>query len=391
MSLRLGKVMDDAHQAGIFSLVRRFPETLAPFRELLLANCIMLGEIPSPTFGEHDRAKFLEQRFIECGLQFCAVDEMNNCFAIVPGTEGKKTIMVSAHLDTPFAATEDHTCRLDAGKIHCPGVADNSFGVAVLITLPTILERLNIRFRDDLLLIGCAGSLDQGNLGGLRSFLKTFDSPVCYGLALEGGALGRLQFRSLASMGGMISCHVDRKVCSLSAIVILNRIVTRILELQHENNDESSLVLGAVSGGVSYKLPARHAYLKLQVHGRCEDKVRVLEEKIEAILRELPRPLGVSAYLEVIARTRAGGLDFTHPLVKYARQVIKVLGINPLDDYYSSTISGYVEHSIPAMCVGLTRADNVNYRDEYVEIEPMLKGVGQVIALLMGMDGGAGE
>ncbi|MDH3348397.1 MAG: hypothetical protein OEM02_09930 [Desulfobulbaceae bacterium] len=382
VEVRLGKKMVP---------VRRLPEKLAPFRELLLANAIMLSEIPSPTFGEHDRARFLEQRFTECGLQHCAIDEKNNCFGILPGSEGKKTIMVSAHLDTPFAPTQDHTSRVGVGTIHCPGIADNSLGSALVATLPIILERMGIRLCNDLLLIGCGGSLDYGNLGGIRTFLNEFDSPICFGLALEGASQGRLQFCSVASMGGVISCHVDRKVSSLSAIAILNQIITRIQELPCGHGGELSLVLGAISGGVSYKLPARQAQLKLQVRGDSDGEVKDLVKKIENILNEFARPLGVSAYLEVIARTRAGGLDFSHPLVKYARKVMGILELSPLDDYYSSTISSYVEHDIPALCLGITKADNINYQDEYVEIGPIMKGVAQVIAMLMGVDGGVGE
>ena len=299
--------------------------------------------------------------------------------------------MVSAHLDTPFPATQDYTARVDVGTIHCPGIADNSLGSALVVTLPIILERMGIKLRNDLLLIGCGGSLDYGNLRGIRAFLNGFNSPICFGLALEGASQGRLQFCSMASMGGVISCHVDRKVSSISAIGILNQIISKIQDLQCGSGGEPCLVLGAVSGGVTYKLPARQAQLKLQVRGDSDREVKDLVERIENILNEFARPLGVSAYLEVIARTRAGGLDFSNPLVKYARKVMGILELAPLDDYYSSTISSYVEHDIPALCLGITKADNINYQDEYVEIGPIMKGVAQVIAVLMGVDGGVGE
>ena len=72
-----------------------------------------------------------------------------------PGTENRQTILLTAHADVPFAASVDHNCTVDDGKVHGPGVADNSLGLAILATLPTILERLDIRLKSKLLFLKC--------------------------------------------------------------------------------------------------------------------------------------------------------------------------------------------------------------------------------------------
>ena len=38
-------------------------EKLKKYRELILANLVMVGEIPAPTFNEGERVKFIVDRF----------------------------------------------------------------------------------------------------------------------------------------------------------------------------------------------------------------------------------------------------------------------------------------------------------------------------------------
>lgn len=363
-------------------------QALEPYREMLLANVIMIGEIPAPTFGEEERVSFIKQRFTECGLQSCSSDEVGNGMGILPGSTGEGTILISAHADTPFAAGDNHTFTIEPGILRGPGVADNSLGLAVLATLPTVLEKLRLPLKSDLLLLASTRSREQANQQGIRFFLANTLLPITTGVILEGAPLGRLNYRSMASLGGRISCHVDHKACQLSAIEVLNSLISSILSIAMQAETNTALVLGAMQGGVTYKLPARTAELNFQVRSDLDDQVSAMHGNIMDILDEASRKKGVFAHLEVIARTRSGGLHGDHPLVLTARRIMSTIGISCTASVYSSTISPFLEHAIPAVCVGLSDGDNINYPDEYVEIGPLLTGLAQVIGLLLCIDGG---
>ena len=119
-------------QDEMLEKVRRLPSALEPFLDMLLANLIMIGEIPSPTFGEQDRIEFLIQRFTEAGLQTCSTDEIGNGLGILPGSHREKHILLVAHADTPFSANVSHTLSVDTHSVVGPGVADNSLGLLML-------------------------------------------------------------------------------------------------------------------------------------------------------------------------------------------------------------------------------------------------------------------
>jgi len=380
--------MSDVDVEKIMTRVHGLAGELEPFREMLLANVVMISEIPAPTFGEEERIGFLQQRFTESGLDTTSIDEVGNGVGILSGTEGKQTILLTAHADTPFPVSANHSCTLETDRILGAGIADNSLGLAVLVTLPTILDGLNIRLKSDLLFLGTIGSLEQGNQRGLRFFLANTNRTLAAGLSIEGAPIGRLHYRSMASLGGMISCHVSRKVSQISAIEILNRIINRLGDIKLPEQTHTGLVFGEISGGASYKIPARNTQLTFQLRSDDDQTVADIRKQINAIVDDEAREKGVSCHLEGIARTRAGGLESDHPLVVLTRKIMTGLGIQPRESIYSAIISGYVEQELPAICLGITDGDNINYPDEYVEIEPILTGVAQLIGVLMAIDGG---
>ncbi len=378
----------------VLNRVRRLPPSLEGFREMLLANLIMIGEIPAPTYAESQRIEFLKQRFTECGLSNCSTDDAGNGLAVLPGSEaGRRAVLLTAHADTPFSAAVPHTLTVDTQRVTGPAVADNSLGLAVLATLPTILDQLKIRLRSDVVLMGATRSLGRGNLAGLRFFLANNDLPITAGISVEGAQLGRLHYASLASLGGEIRCTVQQESdaeegSQPSAIAELTEVINRIRALPLPEAPDTALVLGAVEGGTSYKTPAKSALLRFQLRSESGDVLADLERRIEGIVEDISRDPRVETRFEVIARTNAGGIPPDHPLVIQTRRIMASLGIQPRSDRFSSTVSSFIEHNIPSITLGITRAHNLNQCDESVEIEPMLKGVAQLIGVLLTIDGG---
>ena len=138
---------------GILKQLPKDRAKLEEIREILLANTLMLGEIPAPTFEEQNRMQFLCDRFTESGLLDISIDEAGNAAAVIPGTEGEKNILIVAHADTPFDKKEDHTFSVSTDRITGPGVADNSLGLAAIASLPPLLHKLNIKLKDNLILM----------------------------------------------------------------------------------------------------------------------------------------------------------------------------------------------------------------------------------------------
>lgn len=368
--------------------VARLPASLQGYREIILANLVMIGEIPAPTFHERARIDFLQQRFTESGLQNVSSDEVGNGAAVLPGTSGNRNILVSAHADTPFPATFEHTLSLYPERVIGPGVADNSLGLSMIATLPMLLDFLDIRLRSNLILMGATRSLGRGDLAGLRFFLVNSSAPIAAGLSVEGVQLGRLSYASQASIDAEITCRIadvqGRDADRSSALLVLNQVIQRLCELVGPEH----LVLGSVEGGTAFKTPARNAVLRIELQQDSNDRLTGLVRGIDAIVEDISAQTGAQLRFEIIARSNAGGLAPQHPLVENARSIITGLGVEPSKDCHSTAASCFNDQGIPGLVIGITRGHHLNQPDEEIEIEPVFRGIAQLIGILMAIDGG---
>jgi len=362
-------------------------------REILLANLVMIGEIPSPTFDEFSRVEFIQNRFVESGLHNASADEMGNALGILPGSSGEQNILVVAHVDTVHATTVDHTITLRPESVIGPGVGDNALGVAVVVTLPMLLELLNIQLQSNLVLMGASRSLGRGDLEGLRFFLSNSEIPISVGIGIEGFPLGRLSYSSIGMYRGEIVCSVPEeydwtRFGATGAIVTINEVINRIQEIRLPRRPRSTIVLGSIMGGKAYNTIATDAVLRFEIRTESEEVGEEIFHEMEAIISEVSSQTGADINLDVFARRRPGGITYQHPLARAARRIMGSLDIQPRKSPSTSELSAFINHEIPAITIGITYGEHQNTPEEEVAIEPIFNGLAQLIGILLAIDRG---
>jgi len=368
-------------------------EVCVSLRETLLANLVMLGEIPSPTFDEEARVKFLLQRLSECGLNNTSSDECGNGFGIIPGSDRDRNILAYAHTDTVFSARRDHTVSVHADRMIGPGIADNSLGVAVLATLPTILEKLGIQLNAGLVLMGGARSLGRGDLEGIRFFLENNKMPLTAGICVEGVQLGRLSYASAGMLRGEVFCRVPEEYDwvrrgTTGAILVINEVINRILGIPLPNRPKTSIVLGSIKGGAGFNIIPTEARLRFEVRSESSEIVQEIAAKLDDIMEDVSAQTGAEVTFDVVARRDVAGLDIGHPLVKNTRGIMSALDLTPHITPSISGLSAMIAHNVPAVTLGMTAGDHLHEQSEAVQIEPIFTGLAQLIAVLLTIDGG---
>lgn len=370
-----------------------FGEGTRKLRETLLANLVMIGEIPSPTFGEENRIRFLQQRFCECGLLNCSSDEIGNGLAILPGEEGKDNILLVAHADTVHPESVDHTVSLHADKVSGAGIADNSLGLAVLATLPTLLDAMDLKFRSNIILMGGVRSLGRGNLEGLSFFLQNNQMPLKAGICVEGVQLGRLSYSSIGMLRGEIEvtipeAHDWTRFGATSAIVTLNDVITRINEIPVPRRPKTNIFMGMIEGGKSFNTVATNALLRFEIRSESADIVAEISTSIEDIASEVAVQTDADIRVDYFAKRQPGSLGFRHPLAQTCRSIMRELELEPKAEPSTSELSAFLDRKIPAVTIGLTNGEHLSKREQRVEIDPIFKGVSQLLAILTAVDRG---
>lgn len=362
-------------------------------RELLLANAVMLGEMPAPTGAEEKRRKFLLDRFIEAECSNTSTDEAGNAMAILPGEVGEHCILVSAHLDTPFPETVDHTITVTTDGICGPGILDNALGVAAIATLPWILKRLGVTFDDNLLLMGSSKSLGVGDMEGMRFFLNHNTVPLRAGLLVEGGTLGRLSYSALGLLRAEIHCNIPTnydfsEFGASGAIPVFTRLIQRLRRIRLPREPRTSMIFGSLEAGKAFNSVARKGRLRFEIRSEEAGMVAQLLEEIEESVEEIRQETKVELTLSIVAKRKTGALQYSHPLVRSVRSVMKRLDIDPTVAPSTGELAALLSRDIPGVTLGLTNGERRHEIDERIEIEPLFAGIAQLVAVLKAIDGG---
>ena len=377
----------------IIAALPMFEEAAAAVQDTLLANLVMIGEVPSPTFDEADRVEFLRNRFTECGLEHCSIDEKSNCFGVLNGTDGSSDIVIVAHTDTHHERDVDHSIALETDRVIGAGLGDNSLGVAALATMPTLIERLSLKLRSNLILMGSARSLGRGNLEGLRFFLDNTKRPIRAGVCLEGERLGRLSYKSIGMIRSELVVSVPTeydwtRFGASSAILTVNTLINKILEIPRPLKPRTTINFGAIHGGSSFSTSPRYVSLRFEVRSESSEQVKSLWNQIESIVAEVSSDSGAEVTLDVFAQRELGGLQFSHPLVMRTRNIMQALFIEDRGGPSTSELSGFIDAGIPAVTLGLSHGEPADKIREALWLDPMALGLAQLIGLILAIDGG---
>jgi len=375
----------------------QLPEIVAAvdaIRETVITNIVLVGQVPSPTFREKRRIRVFLERMAELRVDECTTDGYRNPIGIIRGkSDTKPPIFVVAHLDTISLSDNEYHYSIGADSITGRGITDNSAGIGVLLSLPEIFRKLHLRFQSDIVLAGVIQSIGRGNLRGIRHLLKTWSTPIRGAVCVEGVELGRLNYYSDGMIRAEIECNVipqsglEQKF-KPNAILVLNEVINRILELRLPQRPRSRIIFGKMSGGSKHGDIALEAKLGLEIQSTAGKMVKPIFADIRDIVEGISHEYEVNLDIKTVSNVRASRLKYNHPLVKSAGEILRRLDIKPISFHCESELSIFLSRNIPAVTLGISRGKRHHLDNASIEIGPMSKGIAQVVATLMAIDNG---
>ena len=378
---------------AILDALPQYQERIAELSEIMLANLVMIAEIPAPTFSERRRMEFVLERLNEYQLLNCSTDEAGNGLGILPGEVGDRNILLAAHMDTMLPASMDHMVTIVPGYVSGLGIADNSLGVATVVTLPLILKELGIKLDSNVIVMGTSRSLGRGNIEGIRFFLDNTEIPISAGICVEGVKLGRLSYSSIGMVRGEIRCEVPEeydwtRFGAGGAIANMNEVINRIFEIPLPRRPRSTIVLNSMTSGAGFHEIPTKGSLQFEARSESGQMVHQLGEMIENIAAEVASHTGAEITMEVVAQREPGGIQFSHPFAVSARRILNHLDVKPRIRPSTSELSAFIDKGIPAVTIGLSTGENLNEKDERIHIDPITTGLQQLLGLILAVDKG---
>ena len=364
--------------------VKRAFEFIDSHLDEITEEQIRVCSIAAPPFGEHQRAEYLRQRFLESGLTDAKIDDEGNCLALRKGQAPAPLLVVSAHLDTVFPAGTDTTVRREGNRLLAPGISDDGCGLAAQIAIADALRAANIETNGSLLFVGTVGEEGEGNLRGVRHLLTAGEwaNRIDAFLSFDGHGIQRITNRALGSrryrvrlrgMGG----HSWSDFGIPNPVHALGRAITRLASYPAPGDPRTTFNVGRIEGGKSINAIPQEASMDVDLRSAGADELlkldaffrRGIREAVEAengMSRNGGRPLELQ--LELIGERPGGETSPDTPLVRFACEATLALGFKPTLDQASTDSNLPISLNIAALTLGAGgTANNAHSLDEWYD------------------------
>lgn len=386
----------------LLNQARVLENQIAGMKELILGNAIMLGEVPScaGTWQSDDdmasidynvRAKFFADRMAELAVDECTLDPLGNPIGIIKGKDpSRPPILICAELDSLFSPVSDIHYSVSNDVICGPGLLDNALGAAAVLSIPDIVKKTKLEFESSIILAAIPYTMKEPkNLVLIDHFLEALSLKPSHAIIVKGGELGRLNYFSEAVIRADIICErrPGIKIDSPNMIIIANEIIDRLLSIKLPQKPEASINIGILRSGYKYGSPATSAKIGLEIRSKSNDLLNSINNKVNNILALVRHESRVDIDLDVGAHLGAASLGWNHPLTKAAIAIMTELGLE-INVYPSvSELYYFLKRGISAVTVGIANGNDYHQENATAELVSIYKGLAQVCALLMAIDG----
>lgn len=354
-----------------------------------LEQGLTIQHIPAPTFEEAARAEYIADQFRQLGLIEITTDDKLNVYGLLKrGNQTQRALMITAHLDTVFAADTPLNTRQDGNVIYGPGLGDNSLGVAGMIALAKTLAERSDFAGCDVWFVATTGEEGLGDLSGMKAAFARLGGQVRAVINLEGMALGHVYCAGIAvrrlhitarTSGGHSWLHFGKP----SAIHGIMTLGARIAALETPQSPRTTFNIGMIDGGTTINAIAAEASLWLDLRSEDSKALAALENAVRVEIKRLASE-ELHFEVEVVGDRPAGRISSNHPLIQTALAALSQINIRGSLESGSTDANIPLAHGCPAVTVGVSRGGNAHRLDEYIEVAPITAGLRQLILLTLG-------
>ena len=364
-------------------MATRFDRYLESAVKDTLEEAIRIAEIAAPTFEEHARARYVEERFAAIGgWDAMTRDRMGNVVAVRKGERGRGRVLAAAHLDTVFPDAEI-SIRRARGKLLGPGIGDNSLSVAAVLAVGEALQAAPPRGIGDVLLAANVGEEGRGDLRGIRAICKSHAGQFDRVLAVEGLARDRVQLGFVGSNRYELTVtteggHSWGAYGRPNAIQLLARAIAALDPIYPAVGIEpkTTMSVGIIRGGRSVNTIAPEATAEIDLRSEDSDALDALDTKMKRAVRSAVDPKQGQLSIKRIGRRPAGSIERDDPLVEAVMKARRDSDLPAPDFNSGSTDANHaIGLGIPATCVGVTNGGEAHTPREWIGTAPVRHGL----------------
>lgn len=344
---------------------------------------IRLAQIPAPSHQEQQRAAFCKQWLEDQGAEGVYIDEACNLIYPIGCTEENDLMVFAAHSDVVFPDTEPLPLRVEDGRIHCPGVGDDTACVVALLMAAKYIAENKLQPKAcGLLLVVNAAEEGLGNLKGTRKLMSDFGSRIREFITFDdrhghgvNRAVGSRRYRiEIDTEGG----HSFGAFGNRNAIAYLASLINTLYTIKVPDKGTTTYNVGTISGGTSVNTIAQHAEMLYEFRSDEQESLAIMEKHLNAAV-EFYRTKGVTVTVTCVGdRPCSGPVDeekMQQMMDRASAASVRCCGKPIVFARGSTDCNVPLSLGIPAICVGCYEGKGSHTREEFVEIDSLQPGI----------------
>ena len=345
---------------------------------------IELAQIPAPSHHEEKRAEFCKNWLEKQGAKGVYVDEALNVVYPVGDTGSNRLMVFEAHSDVVFPDMEPLPLKVEDGRIHCPGVGDDTTHVVAMLMTAKYIAQNDLQPKDAGVLIvvnSCEEGL--GNLKGTRAIFERYGDRVeefvtfdAFAGRAADRAVGSKRYKvEIATEGG----HSYGAFGNRNAIAYMASLIGDLYNIKVPARGKTTYNVGKISGGTSVNTIAQNAEMLYEFRSDDREDLAEMETHFNAAI-DFYRTKGIDVKVTLVGdRPCSGEIDLTKQQAMKDRVEVaykKYYGVEETTYHAGSTDCNIpLSVGVPALCVGCKRGFGTHTREEYVEIDSILPGM----------------
>ena len=358
--------------------VRHGIEFIREDHQLTIEDQLELVVIKSPTTMERERANRFAQMLDELGLRDARVDERLNVVGLKKGAGKGPTLMVEAHIDTVFPMETEIIPRFDPdGTIHAPGIADDTRGMASLLSVIRAFNASGIAHSGDIYFVGTSREEGVGGFGGMKDFLLDHQGEIDACVSIDGGGADRITYSATGiktiefkffGIGGHAYGAFGTMANALHAA---GRAIGKIADLRVPDEPRTTFCVSSFDAGSFSGIHCivEDASFTINFRSNSAEELEKLEKAIfkaveEACVEETERwgKDTITWEYKYWVDNLAGQQDIAAPVVQTTYAAMKRLEIEPDFREFGSTNANIpIVMNIPAVCLGRGGREGQNH------------------------------
>lgn len=341
-----------------------------------------LAQIPAPSGKEEKRVEFCKNWFLENGIRDVFVDEALNVICPFGVTQSNRLVVIAAHSDVVFPDTEPLPLRVEDGKIHCPGVGDDTASVVTLMMFAKYIAEKGLKpSAEGVMIVINSSEEGLGNLKGSRHLMETYGDRVKEFITFD-GHIGRSVDKAVGSRRFLIEIdteggHSYSMFGNRNAIAYLASLIDTLYTIKVPAGGRTTYNVGIISGGTSVNTIAQHAEMLYEFRSDDRDSLEIMGKHMDAAI-EFYRAKGVQVTVTLVGdRPCCGDVDLEawQALKDRASETNCRHFGKELDFVRGSTDCNIpLSMGIPALCLGCYNGVGTHTREEFVYIDTLLPG-----------------